>query len=126
MQKSNILGLRTTIYTVADLQKAKDWYAKAFGAPPYFDESYYVGFSVGGFELGLQPEATPVKEKTANVIAYWGVEDIRASYAHFLTIGAKEREAPFTVGGPIETATVIDPFGNVIGLIYNPIFSCEK
>jgi catechol 2,3-dioxygenase-like lactoylglutathione lyase family enzyme len=46
-----LLGLRTAIYRVPDLAKAKAWYAKAFGTQPYFDEPFYVGFSIGGYEL---------------------------------------------------------------------------
>jgi hypothetical protein len=52
--QSSILGLRTTIYKVTDLPKAKEWYSKAFRSEPYFDEPYYVGFNIGGYELGLQ------------------------------------------------------------------------
>lgn len=55
---TRILGLRTTIYKVSDLAKAKVWYMKAFGVAPYFDEPYYVGFNIGGYELGLQREET--------------------------------------------------------------------
>ena len=51
-----ILGLRTALYSVPDLAKARDWYAKAFGVQPYFDEPFYVGFSIGGYELGLDPD----------------------------------------------------------------------
>ena len=51
-----MLGLRTTIYKVSDLLKAKSWYAKAFETQPYFDEPFYVGFNIGGYELGLLPE----------------------------------------------------------------------
>jgi catechol 2,3-dioxygenase-like lactoylglutathione lyase family enzyme len=46
------LGLRTVIYPAPDLAAAKVWYAKVLGAAPYFDEPFYVWFSVGGFELG--------------------------------------------------------------------------
>ncbi|TMG98319.1 MAG: VOC family protein, partial [Betaproteobacteria bacterium] len=54
-----MLGLRTAIYPAPDLQKAKQWYSELLVQAPYFDEPFYVGFSVGGFELGLVPEATP-------------------------------------------------------------------
>ena len=40
MKKISILGLRTTIYKVNDIEKARDWYAKAFETKPYFDEPY--------------------------------------------------------------------------------------
>ena len=66
------LGLRTTIYTVADLHKAKEWYSKAFETVPYFDETFYVGFNIAGYELGLMPEATPISIKSENVLSYWG------------------------------------------------------
>ena len=53
-------GLRTVIYRVPDLAKAKAWYTEAFGVAPYFDEPFYVGFQIGGFELGstLTPPAS--------------------------------------------------------------------
>jgi len=54
--------LRTVIYHVADLQKAKEWYIKATGLQPYFDEPFYVGFDINGCELGLDPSMENVKE----------------------------------------------------------------
>lgn len=118
-----ILGLRTTIYKVSDLSGAKDWYARAFGTEPYFDEPFYVGFNVAGYELGLLPDAGPAEEKTANVLSYWGVEDIEAEVARFIGLGATEDTPPTNVGGEITVATVKDPWGNAIGLIYNPEFT---
>ncbi|MES2225809.1 MAG: VOC family protein [Patescibacteria group bacterium] len=116
---SPILGLRTAIYKVPDLEKAKEWYSKVFQAEPYFDEAYYVGFNIGGFELGLQPETVPVGE---NVAVFWGVEDIEKEYQRFLEQGATEVEKPMNVGGSIMVATLKDPWGNLLGLIYNPEF----
>ena len=49
-------GIRTVIYKQPDLAKAKQWYSKAFKTEPYFDEPFYVGFNIGGYELGLLPE----------------------------------------------------------------------
>ena len=49
--KTTILGLRTTIYQVEDINSAKEWYAKVFEVQPYFDEPFYVGFDIGGYEL---------------------------------------------------------------------------
>lgn len=123
--ESNFLGLRTTIYKVADLQKAKDWYTKAFGTAPYFDEAYYVGFNIGGYELGLQP-AEPQSTKGTEVVAYWGTENIQEAYRSLLAIGAKEHEKPQEVGGDIWVATVKDPWDNCLGLIYNPHFQQTK
>ncbi|MEM7487231.1 MAG: VOC family protein [Bacteroidota bacterium] len=119
-------GLRTTIYKVNDIYSAKEWYSKAFNTTPYFDEPFYVGFNIGGYELGLQPESIPPKEKTKNVISYWGTDNIQETYSFLLSIGAKDNEAPSNVGGDIMTASVIDLWGNIIGLIYNPEFRVEE
>lgn len=115
-----MLGLRTTIYKVGNIEEAKAWYSKAFEIQPYFDEPFYVGFNIGGYELGLQPEEIPTTEKVESVVAYWGVPDIQADYDRLISMGAVDNEKPYNVGGEIMTATVKDPFGNVIGLIYNP------
>lgn len=121
-----MLGLRTTIYKVDDINKAKEWYAKAFLTQPYFDEPFYVGFNIGGFELGLQPDNTPSTEKVESVVSYWGVDDINNTCKRLISIGATENEAPYNVGDDLMTATVKDPFGNVIGLIYNPHFKIKE
>lgn len=117
--KNSILGLRTVIYKVTDLAKAKEWYTKAFNTAPYFDEPFYVGFNIGGYELGLQPDEATHGD---NTITYWGVNDIDADYARLLDLGAAIHEAPQNVGGEIVVATVKDLWGNIIGLIYNPEF----
>lgn len=121
-----MLGLRTTIYKVADITEAKEWYSKAFETMPYFNESYYVGFNIGGYELGLQPEGTSNTAKSENVITYWGVENIEKEYERLIDLGASENEKPYNVGGEIMTATLKDPFGNIIGLIFNPYFTLAE
>ena len=124
--KTNImLGLRTTIYKVSDIQKAAEWYSNAFETNPYYNEPYYVGFNIKGYELGLQPEDNPTFEKVESVVSYWGVENIQATFDRLIELGAAENEKPYNVGGDLMTATVKDPFGNVIGLIYNPHFQLK-
>lgn len=123
--KSPFLGLRTTIYKVSELNKAKAWYAQAFGEQPYFDEPFYVGFNIAGYELGLQPEEGPTP-KGENVLSYWGVDDVEAVYGNLLALGATSHEEPQNVGGDIVVATVFDPWGNIIGLIYNPEFKAQS
>jgi len=126
MKKTSILGLRTTIYKVSDIEKARDWYAKAFETKAYFDEPYYVGFNIGGYELGLQPEEGAKGEKIESVVSYWGVEKIQEVYDRLISLGATENEKPYNTGGEMMTATLKDPFGNVIGLIYNPYFKLKE
>ena len=122
---SPMLGLRTCIYRVSDLSEAKAWYTKAFKVAPYFDEPFYVGFNVGGYELGLQPVEAD-HELGNNIRMYWGVEDIETVYAHLLELGGTEAEKPQNVGGPIVVAGIHDPWGNFVGLIHNPTFELPK
>jgi catechol 2,3-dioxygenase-like lactoylglutathione lyase family enzyme len=110
-----LLGLRTAIYRTPDLGEGKRWYTKALGFAPYFDQPFYVGFNVGGFELGLLPDAT---QSTVGV--YWGVKDIDAAYARLLELGAAPRTEVTDVGDGIRAGDVLDPFGNVFGIIENP------
>jgi predicted enzyme related to lactoylglutathione lyase len=116
-------GLRTVVYKVSDMASAKEWYTRAFATAPYFDEPFYVGFNIGGFELGLHPETEPSSQKGDNVVAYWAVEEVEKTYESLLSIGATAHEAPSDVGSGIIIASVKDPFGNVLGLIYNPHFT---
>ena len=127
MAKNNspILGLRTVIYKVDDIDKAKAWYAKAFQTEAYFDQAFYVGFNIGGFELGLMPEENSSSDKSENVLTYWGVEDIEKEYLRFIELGATEHQKPTNVGDPIIVATIKDPWGNIVGLIYNPVFKLK-
>lgn len=116
------LGLRTVIYRVPDIERAKSWYSAAFGIAPYFDEPFYVGFSVGGFELGLDPDMSEGGPGEGGSLAYWGVASLDESLPNFLNEGGAVRSATRDVGGGIRVASVTDPFGNVIGLIENPHF----
>ena len=69
-------GLRTVIYHVPDLAAAKAWYSAAFGTQPYFDEPFYVGFNIAGYELGLNPDHTVARPGPGGAVAYWRVADI--------------------------------------------------
>lgn len=113
------LGLRTVIYGVNDVQKATKWYSDVLGIKPYFEQPYYVGFDISGFELGLDPNAKPVGEISAGVIAYWKVSDIDKEYEHLISLGAKEHEKPHDVGEGMQTAIVVDPFNNLFGLFFS-------
>jgi predicted enzyme related to lactoylglutathione lyase len=117
-------GLRTVIYAASDLQKAKEWYAQALSKEPYFDQPFYVGFNVGGYELGLDPDTTRVTPGN-NAVAYWGVPDARAAHARLVSLGAREHGPIQEVGEGIVVGSVTDPFGNVLGVIQNPHFTLD-
>ena len=118
-----IRGLRTVIYHVADLAAAKSWYKLVLEREPYFDQPFYVGFSVGGFELGLLPDGKPGPGGT---VAYWGVGNADAAAKRLLELGATILEAVQDVGEGIRVGTVNDPFGNVFGVVENPHFAIDK
>ncbi len=119
-KKPIFLGPRTVVYYVSDLEQATEWYTKALGFGPYFKEEYYVGFNVEGSELGLIPGGNPPKPSEHMAVAYWGVEDIAKAIERLKELGATVRTDVLEVG--VKVATLVDPFGNVIGLVENPWF----
>jgi predicted enzyme related to lactoylglutathione lyase len=118
-----ILGLRTVIYPAPDLAAAKAWYTQVLGMAPYFDEPFYVGYAVGGFELGLDPDATP---GVAGSRALWGVANADDAIGRLVGLGATVLEPVVEVGDGIKVAAVTDPFGNRFGIIENPGFDASK
>jgi predicted enzyme related to lactoylglutathione lyase len=115
-------GLRTAIYHVPNLEDAKAWYARVLGFGPYFDEPFYVGFNVGGYELGLHPDMAGIAPG-GSTFAYWGVADCQVAFDRLLALGATRHQEVRDVGEGIKVATVLDPWGNVFGIIENPHFS---
>jgi predicted enzyme related to lactoylglutathione lyase len=108
--------LRTVIYHVTDLQKAKEWYTTITGIAPYFDEPFYVGFDINGCELGLDPDMNNISTGN-NTVAYWAVDDIENCVAKLVQQGAVIISAIAEVGGGIKVATIKDLWGNAVGLI---------
>jgi len=122
MMSSQFQGLRAVIYHAPDLAKTKAWYAEILGIEPYFDQPFYVGFNVAGYELGLDPDAASTPGGSGGVVAYWGVANAEATFRELISSGARERSAVQEVGEGIKVATVFDPFGNIFGIIENPHF----
>jgi predicted enzyme related to lactoylglutathione lyase len=122
-------GLTTINYWADDLEAARDWYAEMLGVAPYFERSGpdgtpgYYEFRVGDYqhELGLINAAwNPApSDKPAGVAAYWAVDDVEAAFQRLLDLGATAHEAPRTWGEGFTTASVIDPFGNILGVMHN-------
>jgi catechol 2,3-dioxygenase-like lactoylglutathione lyase family enzyme len=112
------LGLRTVIYPAPDLPAAKAWWTGVLGIEPYFDEPFYVGYEVGGYELGLRPDG----RFADGAVAYWGVADAEEAFAALLAAGATERSPVTDVGGGIRVAEVLETSGAILGIIENPNF----
>ena len=119
-------GLRTVTYIVDDLKRAKAWHADVLGREPTFDAPYYVGFNVGGDELGLLPATEGgAAEETGRTVAYWGVDDVEAAVERLQKKGATIRDEIQDVGEGIRLATMRTPVGTVLGIIENPDVDAE-
>jgi predicted enzyme related to lactoylglutathione lyase len=112
-------GLRTVIYPAPDLDATKQWWTAMLGIAPYFDQPFYVGFNVGGYELALMPDADPAD----GALVYWGVHDVAEAVAAATAAGSTEHTPVADVGDGIVTATVRTPDGTILGLISNPNFT---
>lgn len=118
-----IRGLRTAVYPTPDLEAGKHFYCQVLEIEPYFDEPFYVGFSIGGFELGLIPDGQPGDLGSQ---VYWGVANAEKELERLVGLGAKVAEAVNEVGGGIKVGSIFDPFGNRFGIIENPHFDKSK
>ena len=108
--------IRSVIYHTTNLNEAKEWYKKVTNTEPYFDEPFYVGFDINGYELGLDPDGSHFTPGNHS-ISYWAVDDVLIASEKLVTSGALLIQQKTNVGGTIEVAIVEDPFGNRIGLI---------
>ncbi|MFC9966549.1 VOC family protein [Nocardia ignorata] len=124
-------GMATTTYYADDLTAAKDWYTEFLGLAPYYEVPggyYEFRLGPGQDELGIINRAyAPAGARNApggGGIVYWHVDDLAATLTRLLELGATEYE-PITEhgdGAGFVTASVLDPFGNVVGIMYNPHF----
>ena len=124
-------GLATISYWADDLKAARAWYSDLLGIEPYFqrpdaDNPAYIEFRLGDYqdELGIiDAKYAPPRaaDGPGGVVAYWHVDDVAATLERLLAMGATEYEplTPRGEGGWV-TASVVDPFGNILGIMYNP------
>jgi predicted enzyme related to lactoylglutathione lyase len=108
-------GLKTIIYPVTDIARAKTLYGKLVGVEPYMDEPYYVGFNVEGQDVGLDPRGH--SKGMTGPVAYWHVDDVEESLKLLLEVGAEAQQEVEDVGGGKLITSVKDVDGNVIGLL---------
>jgi len=112
-------GLRTVIYPSPDLAAAKAWWTEFLGKEPYFDQPFYVGYDVGGYELGLLPDA----DTADGALVYWGVDDVAEAMKQAIASGGVLHVEASDVGDGIVTGSVRTPMGSIVGFIRNPNFS---
>jgi predicted enzyme related to lactoylglutathione lyase len=121
-------GLTTVNFVVDDLAAAVAWYTELLGIEPYFVREVdgtpaYVEFRIGDYqhELGFvdsrfTPRPSP---EPAGALVYWHVDDVEGSFERLLALGATEHQKPIERGPGFVTASVVDPFGNVLGVMFN-------
>ena len=118
-------GLTTVSFYAADLAAAKKWYTELLDIEPYFQVPGYIEFRLGDYqhELGvIDSRYAPAGSAPgpAGAVVYWHVDDVRAMREKLLSLGAKEYQAPTDRGEGFVTASVVDPFGNILGIMSNP------
>ncbi len=105
-------GIKTVIYPVKDIGKAKAMFGALLGVAPYADQPYYVGFKIGDQDIGLDPNG-----HTAGMTAYYQVDDIKQSLQSLLDAGSQIVQEIKNVGGGRLIASARDADGNIIGLV---------
>ena len=128
--RNGLRGLTTAVYHADDHEAAKRWYAELLGVEPYLSRPEYAEFRFGDYqhELGLLNGRflaelggeAPKAAGPAGVIVYWHVDDVEAVLARLTAMGAKPHQPPRDFGEGFIGASVIDPFGNIVGIMYNP------
>lgn len=106
--------IKVFVYPVEDLDAAKALYARLLGCQPYVESPYYVGFRVGGQEIGLDPNAR--SRGITMPIGYWDVENLEETIASLQSAGAQSYQEPTDVGGGLRIAVLKDQAGNLLGL----------
>ncbi|HBF79651.1 MAG TPA: glyoxalase [Streptomyces sp.] len=120
-------GLTTVRFHAADLPAAKAWYTEFLGIAPYFERPGYAEFRIGDYqhELGLLDSAYAGDlgghgdGAAAGAVVYWHVDDVRDALERLLALGAVAHEPVREFGEGFVGASVVDPFGNILGIMQN-------
>ncbi|WP_127505592.1 VOC family protein [Actinoplanes solisilvae] len=122
---TSLRGLTTVTFFADDMEAARAWYSQVFEIEPYFDKGgAYLEWRVGDYQhefgvLDSKYAPHPLTGQASGAIVYWAVDDVEAAYARLLSLGAKEHDKPTERGTGYVTASVLDPFGNVLGVMFN-------
>jgi predicted enzyme related to lactoylglutathione lyase len=125
-------GLTTVSFWADDLIAARDWYADLLGIEPYFQRPEegppaYIEFRIGADEdeLGLidrRYAPAGASRDPGGAVIHWQVDNVAAAVARLVEHGATEYQPIVERDAGFVTASVLDPFGNVLGLMYSPHF----
>jgi predicted enzyme related to lactoylglutathione lyase len=120
-------GLTTVNFNACDLSAARDWYTELLGVEPYFVRDIegapaYIEFRIGDYqhELGfIDRKYAPPGQESGGTMTYWAVDDVQATFDRLIALGATVHQEIREQGPGFVTASVVDPFGNVLGVMYN-------
>lgn len=127
-------GLATVSIYADDLPAARAWYTEVleteayYAVPPAPAPPAYVEFRVGDDEVEwgiIDRKYAPAgaSGSPGGAIVFWHVDDLDATLARLLDHGAVEYEPLTERGAGFRTASVVDPFGNVLGVMHNPHYA---
>ena len=122
-------GPATLTMYASDMPAAIGWYTALFDADPYFlrpevGPVAYAEWRIGDrqTEIGIidaawapYPTGTP-----SGAVLHWAVDDLDGALARLLDLGAEPLQPTTPRGEGFATASVVDPFGNVLGVMTNP------
>lgn len=131
MEKRQALrGMATVSFWADDVKAARKWYNELLGIKPYFERPdsenpSYLEYRFGDFqaELGIidRKFAPPAAQRgTGGAVLYWHVDDVKETLKRLTSLGCKEFEPLTPREAGFITASVVDPFGNILGVMYNP------
>ncbi|WP_456847493.1 VOC family protein [Cellulomonas sp. P5_C6] len=116
-------GLANVSIFADDLDAARSWYTDLLGLEPYFVRDGYVEFRLGDHhdELGIVDRRfAPASGGPSGAIVYWHVDHLDGTWQRLLALGATALDGPRERGHGFATASAVDPFGNVVGVMTNP------
>jgi predicted enzyme related to lactoylglutathione lyase len=127
----SLRGFSTISFWADDVAAARSWYAEFLGVDAYFERSgpdgspAYVEFRIGDFqgELGIidsRYQPAGASTEPGGAVMHWHVDDLEATVERLLSLGAKEYMPITPRGAGFVAASVVDPFGNVLGVMTNP------
>ncbi|NKX55849.1 VOC family protein [Arthrobacter mobilis] len=120
-------GISTVSFWTTDLPSAVQWYTELLGHGPYVQRPGYAQFRIGDYEQELvliDAQDAPVGHAIdpGGAIVYWHVDDVAGFRDRVLAAGARELEPVTDRGDGLVTASVVDPYGNVLGFVYSRHF----
>jgi catechol 2,3-dioxygenase-like lactoylglutathione lyase family enzyme len=124
-------GLAQLNLPVADVRAARDWYSEFLGIEPYFQRPNEIGPAYVEFRIGERDDELGIidrrflpsrDDEAGGAIVRWHVNDLRSTVDRLIELGAREYEPIVEREAGFATASVLDPFGNVLGLIHSPHF----